>query len=184
MKINEFKIAFVGGIHGVGKSSFSSEAARILKIPRISASTLITQQLKAPAAINKRVKDVAENQNALILAIEAQSDLGVSFILDGHFCVFNSSSHIQRISSETFRQLAPVSVVILTDEASAIRQRLNNRDHKDFPTEILDELQKAEISHAKTVCNQWNIPIFVARPSEHKVALDFIHKHLNQKQGV
>jgi hypothetical protein len=39
----------------------------------LSASELITQQRIAPVAINKRVEDVAENQDALITAIELHS---------------------------------------------------------------------------------------------------------------
>jgi adenylate kinase len=184
-KINEFRIAFVGGIHGVGKSLFSSRASEILKIPRLSASELITQQRKAPAAINKRVQDVRENQDALISAIESHPINGRKFILDGHFCVFDSLDVIHKISIGTFRELAPVAVVVLLDEINRIQERLCVRDKRDIPLDVLNRLQISECDHAEMVCDNLKIPMCLAQPSKHETALQFMADHINQQiQGL
>lgn len=173
MHINEFKILFIGGIHGVGKTVFSERASRMLKIPRLNASTLITEQRKAPAAINKRVQSVEENQHALVTAIESSPIQGRQLILDGHFCVFDSSDAIRRVPLETFQTLSPIAVVVLHDDVNSIRERLEKRDNREFSFELLNGLQKAEIEHAAEVCNLLNIPLCSASASEHETAFAF-----------
>jgi adenylate kinase len=132
MNINEFKIIFVGGIHGVGKSQFSNRASQILRIPHFSASELITKQRKAPAAINKRVEDVGDNQDALITAIESHSIKDTKFILDGHFCVFDSADIVQTIPIKTFQKLSPAAVIVLLDEVGRIQHSRQGGDWRSF----------------------------------------------------
>jgi adenylate kinase len=173
MKINEFSIVFIGGIHGVGKTIFSERASQMLKVPHFSASSLITEQRKAPAAINKRVQSVGENQNALITAIEANGIQSKQFLLDGHFCVFDSSDLINKVPLETFRTLAPIAVVVLFDDVNQIQERLEKRDKRKFNFELLNDLQKAELENAEEVCSLLKIPICSASASEHNKALQF-----------
>ncbi len=179
MKINEFKIIFVGGIHGVGKSQFSNRASQIFRIPHLSASELITKQRKSPAAINKRVEDVGDNQDALITAIESHSIKDTKFILDGHFCVFDSADIVQTIPIRIFQKLSPAAVIVLLDEVGRIQERLRLRDNGDFQSELLTKLQKTEREHAEFVCGNLKIPIFLALPSEHEAAIQFVTNHLN-----
>ena len=177
MNINEFSIVFVGGIHGVGKTVFSERASQMLRIPRLNASTLITEQRKAPAAINKRVQSVEENQNALITAIESSPIQSKQFLLDGHFCVFDSSDLIKRVPSDTFRKLAPIAVILLFDDVCKIQERLESRDKRKFDFELLNGLQKAELEHAGEVCSLLKIPMCLASESEHDKALQFVVGH-------
>ena len=179
MKINEFQIIFIGGIHGVGKSMFSEKISNFLKIPCLSASKLITEQRKAPAAVNKRVQSVEENQNALITAIELSSIKTRQIFLDGHFCVFDSSDLIRKILLETFRMLSPSAVVLLTDEVEHIRQRLENREGRKFSQELLADLQKVELEHASEVCRVLNIPMCVAEATQHDNAQEFVATRFN-----
>jgi len=180
VKITEFKILFVGGIHGVGKSGLSNVATKELGIPRLSASELITQQTKAPAALNKRVQDVEKNQDALIAAIESISIKNPKFLLDGHFCVFDSSDTVRRIPLETFKTLGPIAVIVFFDDIDLIQERIRVRDGKVIRAELLDSLQQAEVNHAKEVCSVLKIPICLVRPTEHKSAMDFAKRHLNK----
>ncbi len=174
MKINEYRIIFVGGIHGVGKSRFIETASRIIEIPSLSASRLITDQRKSPAAIKKRVQNVEENQDALISAIESHPIDGKKFILDGHFSIFDSSDLIRKIPIETFQKLAPAAVVILLDDVDQIQKRLWLRDKRSFQPDLLNKLQQAEREHAENVCRQMEIPLFPARPAEHETAIQFM----------
>ena len=179
MKINEFRIIFVGGVHGVGKSEFSNMVSHTLGISHLSASELISQQRKAPAAISKRVQDVGGNQDALITAIESHPIDGRKFILDGHFCVFDSLGMIQKIPIETFRKLAPVAVVVLLDEVDQIQERLRIRDKKNSQPELLKQLQNTEREHAEMVCSHLKIPMCLARSSEYERAIQFTTNHMN-----
>lgn len=180
MKINEFQIIFVAGVHGVGKTVFSERLSRALGVPRLSASMLIAEHIKAPAATNKRVKNVEANQDALVAAIESHPINSKQFILDGHFCVFDSSDTVKKVSPEVFKTLAPVVVVLLHDEIQEIHKRLESREAKKFDIELLNRLQKTEIEHANEVCNLLDIPMFQALPSEHEQALCFAGEHLTE----
>jgi adenylate kinase len=178
MNIKEFGIIFIGGIHGVGKTDFSAKASKALDIPCLSASKLIADQRNAPAAINKRVQSVEKNQNALITAIESQNIRGKNFLLDGHFCVFDSTDFVKKVPFGTFRTLAPVAIIVLHDDVDRIRERLQKRDKRTFSTELLNRLQETELEYANEVCNLLKIPMCQARTSEQDKAVRFAASHL------
>lgn len=178
MNIKDLRILFVGGIHGVGKTQFSTRTADDLNMTRLSASALITQQRNAPAAVNKRVHNVVENQGALIAAIEAQPIQSERILLDGHFCVFDVDDRIQRIPVKTFQELAPVGVVLLYDEVATIQVALRKRDGREFTTAVLKELQENEREHAEQICRSLEIPLHACRPTEYASARQFIERRV------
>lgn len=180
MRNNDIRIVFIGGVHGVGKTLFAEKASQIVGVSRFSASSLISEQRKAPAAINKRVRNVGDNQTELIAAIEAQPIRAMQILLDGHFCVLDSSDAIRTVPIETFQQLAPVAVVVLLDEVERIQKRLQERDHREFSVRLLADLQNAEREHAEVVCKKLRIPICPACASESHKALEFVAKHINK----
>jgi adenylate kinase len=181
MKISELRIVFVAGMHGVGKTVFSERASQLLGVTRLSASELIAGYMGAPAAINKRVQNVKENQNALIEAIESRQLNDTRLILDGHFCVLDSSDLIQKIPIETFQGLAPVAAIVLCDDIGQIQKRLRIRDQAEFASGLLNDLQLAEIEHAEKVCSLLTIPICLAHTGEYEKALEFATRHLKGK---
>lgn len=179
MRINDIRIVFIGGIHGVGKTLFSEQASKAVGIPRLNASTLITEQMKAPAAINKRVCNVEDNQTALIEAIESHPLRAERILLDGHFCVFDSSGSIATVPTETFRRLSPTAVVVLLGEVELVQQRLRERDKREFSIKVLTDLQNAERKHAKDVCRTLKVPLCLVEASDHPRALEFVARHIN-----
>lgn len=180
MRINDIRIVFVGGIHGVGKTHFSDQASKVLGVPHLNASTLIAERRKAPAAVGKRVQNVEDNQAALVAAIESHSVQLGRVLLDGHFCLLDAAGSVVSIPIETFRRLAPVAVVVLLGDIEVIQQRLRDRDRGEFSINLLSNLQSAECTHAETVCSQLNIPMCLVRhASEHSVALEFMARHIN-----
>jgi adenylate kinase len=134
---------------------------------------LITAQRNAPAAIDKRVSSVGDNQDALVKAIESSSIQTRQFLLDGHFCVFDTSDSIQRVPLQTFKTLAPVGVILLFDEVKRIQERLEKRERRKFSLELLESLQQAELEHADKVCKVLNIPLCSVAATEHDNAHQF-----------
>jgi len=179
MRINDIRIVFIGGIHGVGKTLFSERASKVVGVPRLSASTLITEQRKAPAAICKRVGNVGSNQTALIEAIESHPLQAKRIVLDGHFCVFDSSGSIVTVPTETFRRLSPVALVVLLEDVEVIQQRLRERDKGEFSVKVLTDLQNAERKHAEVVSRTLKVPLCLVGTSEHPKALEFVARHIN-----
>ena len=62
------KILFVGGIHGVGKSTLCDSICERMNVAHHSASELISKFVKVSHSANKRVTDVGKNQDVLIAA--------------------------------------------------------------------------------------------------------------------
>lgn len=171
-------LIFIGGIHGVGKSSFCSEIAAALNIQHFSAGELIRRQREVAALPDKRVFDVNGNQNLLVAAIEALSIGEASVLLDGHFCVLNSSEEIVRIPIRTFEQLAPLAVLVISDDIRKIQERLRFRDRKNHSIEILQALQDAELAHANDVCSAIKTTLRRVQPDMLSNAKEFIAQQL------
>lgn len=167
---------FIGGIHGVGKSHFSSQLGSILKMPYFSAGDLISKWKKDSAHPDKRVKDIVDNQDSLIAAIQELGLSSFSFILDGHFCVLDAAGNIQKIPMETFKALAPECVILLVDDVLAIQKRLYQRDGKEHPSDKLESMQRAETKYAGQVCEHLKIPIEILHSPDVPRAKQFFLK--------
>ena len=65
----------LGGVHGVGKSYFCKMLEQQIRITTYSASTLIADQKNSELTKNKFTKNISENQQHLITAIEASREI-------------------------------------------------------------------------------------------------------------
>lgn len=77
---------FLGGVHGVGKSSMCTEVAGKIELEFFSASSIISQE-KTSRSLDSRttVHDMKDNQYLLLRGIEKIKRQRNLFILDGHF---------------------------------------------------------------------------------------------------
>lgn len=156
-------IIFVGGIHGVGKSKLCREFATEFGLTHIIASDLI-KSLKTTQT-SKRVKDVGENQSTLIEALEKRILHGKANLLDGHFCLLGENDEIQEIPKSTFQDISPIAALVLYEDITIIKSRLEGRDGNFYKTSLLTKLQEHEIQHAKLVCESLNIPLQITKPN-------------------
>lgn len=172
------KLLFVGGIHGIGKSTFSKSVASSLGVSCLSSGQLISQYLSAVLSSEKGVDHVSENQAFLLQALRSSSDKG-PLILDGHFCLLDKADAIQAIPEIIFKEISPSAVIVLHDNVEAIRSRLLKRDNRDHTERTLREFQEAELNHAKHVCETFHFPLRLIGPEEFQVGVAFARKHLN-----
>lgn len=105
--LSQHKVIFLGGIHGVGKSTLASHLATALDGETISASQLIGEARQGNLTWDseKRVKAISENQALLIAAFKDRIWSASVIILDGHFTLKNADGEIDRISLEVFQAL-------------------------------------------------------------------------------
>jgi adenylate kinase len=146
------ELFFVGGIHGVGKSSLCSKVASEFNLQHAIAGDLIRRHHEIAATVDKCVADVGKNQDALVNAIQAMPVQDTPVLLDGHFCVLDSAEEIIRIPIQTFKQLSPIAALVVYDDVERIQERLQNRDGRSYSTGKLAALQNAELAHAREVC--------------------------------
>jgi adenylate kinase len=178
MTIDRPELVFVGGIHGVGKSTFSNSVASTLGISCLNAGQLISQYQNADRSAEKAVEDVALNQVDLIEALRYSSRISSPFLLDGHFCLVNKADAVEPIHENTFKEIAPIAAIVLRDNVERIRARLRRRDNREYSENKLREFQDAELKHARHICDVLRLPLQVISPEDVAIGESFVRKHL------
>lgn len=170
-------IVFVGGVHGVGKSTFANSIRE--KCPNmecLSCSTIIKWENPA----NKEVKDESETQNALLSNLSYFIDLDKSYVLDGHFCLLTEQGGIESIPIDVFEAISPSMIVVLKEKPCIICKRLAERDSRHFSLELITEFQNQELNSAIEVAESLGVPYVVCdRDNKTSVIQDiknFIYK--------
>lgn len=154
-------IIFVGGIHGVGKGYICSELTKSYNIRHLVSSEV----LQWDKGNEKRVKDVDLTQNILLENLKKIISPDEKYLLDGHFCLLNIDNTIQDIPFNTFREINPIFIILITDELLQIKERLDKRDNKIYDIELLDKFQKREIKYAKTIADELGIECIEISPN-------------------
>lgn len=154
----ERKIIFIGGIHGVGKSTMCNELSKKCNMAEYSCGTLIRKvNDKLLRKEDKRVHNINMTQNALIQGVKEFVQES-NIILDGHFCLLNDSKSVERIPEYVFEELKPAIIIVLVRDAIEIEKSLLARDNIDYTYDILNAFQQKEILYAKELATKLNIP--------------------------
>ena len=153
------KIHFIAGVHGVGKSTYCNELAKKYGIAHYSASDLIKQWNRSVINDDKKVIDIAKNQDILISAIN-EYVIEDTILLDGHFCLLDMEGIPQKVPKSTFEQLALASVTLMHDDVEAILARIGSRDSHVHNQKIFNELQKLEMAHAEELSRSIGFPLY------------------------
>lgn len=157
---------FVGGVHGVGKSTCCAQVAEDLDCLHVTASDVIRNQKSAAIADNgKHVADVAGNQALLLRGFDRvrQAASGRPILLDGHFSLRDGNGHIQLVSVEVFVGLGVSHLVCFIDDPEAIRSRVRLRDRLDPDSQQLAALQAAELGNAHHISLSLPAPLAVLK---------------------
>lgn len=152
-------IIFVGGAHGVGKSSLCGQAANALNLTHLSAGKLIQEFHSENSGSTKLVGDVTGNQDALLRQLAKYGDKEQVILLDGHFCVFDTDRRVQPIPLNIFTRISPVGLILVTEKAEEIERRLSERDGSSFSIEEVTRLCDGERKHASSISMSLNVPL-------------------------
>jgi adenylate kinase len=147
-------IVFVAGVHGVGKTTFTQKISTKLGVPTFSAGSLINSHRDRIASADKRVANVAANQDVLVEAVHSLALTAPLIILDGHFCVRDKSGAVNRIPLTTYESLNIRLAIILHEDPEVIQDRLYGRDGTNHTSEDIAVLQTAEIDHGTKIAKQ------------------------------
>jgi adenylate kinase len=175
-------ISFIGGIHGVGKSTICKKICADLNIQYLSASEVLKWKELNTDHKNKKVENISLTQNRLIDNLIKLVDPHKHYLLDGHYCLLDKESNITEIPFETFELINPASLHIITGEVSEIKSRLENRDKRLYDYELLDSMQKQEIKYALELSKKLNINISICKEGDIGEIINLLNKTISVRQ--
>lgn len=161
---SKFKnIVFIGGIHGVGKSSICKEIVEVLGWQHLTASEVLKWK-----NISKQVENIGANQNRLISGLKNIIKPDAYYLLDGHFCLLDKSNKVSQIPESTFVDINPMALCLITDDVLSIKSRLEARDNKEYDASILSNMQVSEQHYAEQLSKKLNINLHVGTPQSYQ----------------
>ncbi|TNJ36744.1 AAA family ATPase [Prosthecochloris vibrioformis] len=155
---NPSSLIFVGGIHGVGKTTICRKAFEPLGYHCVTASSLISAY-GCRTDTNKRVDNVSNNQHALVEQLALEKKRHCRILLDGHFTLINSQEDIEPIDCSVFQKMHLTHLILFKGNPSEIARRLEIRDGREWNPEFISSFQQAEEQHARHVSDSIGIPL-------------------------
>lgn len=159
-------IAFIGGIHGVGKGTICKIIANDLGYTHITASEILKWEDINRDKNKKEVSDVLNTQDRLIDGLKSLLVPKTKYLLDGHYCLTKINGIIAQIPVEIFKQINPFSLNLIIDEVTEIQKRLKKRDGRVYNKIWLSKFQDAEIFHAKQVSIILGVRLNICKPTD------------------
>jgi adenylate kinase len=175
------RIAFIGGIHGVGKSTICRHVCSELNLEYLSASELLKWKDINEDAKNKKVKDIPDTQNRLILGLTNTLQKDKNYLLDGHYCLLNSDNEVVNVPLDTFKKINPFSLNIILGDISEIKKRLEMRDNMPYDYNLLERLQSEELTYAKQMSKTLGITLNIGTQKDYSELLLLLSENLKAK---
>lgn len=151
---------FIGGVHGVGKTTICKASLDPLGFDCISASELIRRHVTMHKT-DKRVRNVGKNQDVLVAESNKEKSKSLLYGLDGHYCLLNKDGVIERLSIEVFRSLGFDLLALVDSTVDEVVKRLQARDGTKWSKKTVAALMSAERTHARRVAKALNMPLVV-----------------------
>lgn len=181
MDKTENRIVFIGGIHGVGKSTICRHICSELNLEYLSASELIKWANLNEDTKNKKVRDILETQNRLILGLTNTIQRRKNYLLDGHYCLLNSDNEIVKVPLATFEEINPISINLILGDISEIKNRLEFRDNRHYDFTLLERFQDEEMTYAKYLSKTLGKTLNIGTKNDYYDLLFLLHKTLSEK---
>ena len=154
-------IVFVAGIYGVGKSTLCEKLGHSIGIPCFSAGDLISALNGETYGRNKAVVNKERTQDILVAAVRDRLQKDKTFILAGHFCIFDKSFNVERLPESVF-SLMPISkVVLLESDVTKVCENLRYRDSRCYPLDALKSLKQCEKMQCEKITKQLGLPLYI-----------------------
>lgn len=149
---------FIGGVHGVGKTSLCQRLAPALAARHITASDLIRHGAAMEDQGEKAVSNLDGNQLHLLRALGDLRRTDETILLDGHFCLFSPEPHVARIPVGVFASIDPAAILLVEAPPSLIKRRLEQRDGRSYDLQLLEDFSGQEREHAQLVSASLSVP--------------------------
>ncbi|WP_294216108.1 ATP-binding protein [uncultured Chryseobacterium sp.] len=153
-------IIFIGGVHGSGKGTICREITSKYKIKHLTASDVLKWN-DISEKNSKKVINIKETQNRLIVNLGKITNTDEVYLLDGHFCLLNSLNQPEKIPIQTFIDINPRKIILVIADSSEIKSRLEIRDNKAYQQSLIEDFQNLEIEYANEISKKLLKPILI-----------------------
>ena len=123
-------ISFIGGIHGVGKSTICRNICQQTAFEYLSASDLIKWNEINTDVHNKKVINIPGTQDLLIDGLRRSTLVDKNYLLDGHYCLLDSYFKITPVPIETFQAMKLMSLHIVIGNVMEIKKQAGDKRRK------------------------------------------------------
>lgn len=154
-------VIFIAGIYGVGKSTLCDKLKEKFNVSSFSAGDLISEINGETYGKNKVVKDKNENQNILISAVKKKLEEQPTFLLAGHFCIFNKSCDVEVLPDFVFKEIPISKIILLEADVQRVVDNIKQRDSKAYGIEAVERLALAERTQAESTSAMLGIPLYI-----------------------
>lgn len=151
-------LIFVGGVHGVGKTTICQNVFAPLGYRCMMASSLIVAHGHRINK-NKRANNVPGNQAALVEQLVVEKSRHNRLLLDGHFTLLNGEGRIEPIDISVFQDMHPSLLILIKGNAVEIVKRLEARDGRRWSQQFVASFQTEEEKYAQHVSNTLGVPL-------------------------
>ncbi|MEQ6121374.1 ATP-binding protein [Reichenbachiella sp. MALMAid0571] len=166
-------LVFIGGIHGVGKGTICDKICEQTNFVHITASEILRwDEISKPD--NKKVVNIQNTQDRLITGLRKTLKKNKDYLLDGHFCLFNSEGEVENVPIETFKNIAPKLISVVTTEINLIKERLEKRDSKAYDFHVLKNMQNSEKEYAREIALKLTVPFFEIKDGDYSKLINLI----------
>ena len=174
---------FVGGVHGVGKTTFLNKTLGYCGFTCFSASDLIKRH-KLEIRKDKVVSDITGNQSGLIIESIKESSKHRLYAIDGHFTLLSKGGKVQPISREVFSELKLDCLMLILASCEEIQSRISSRDGIKWSKSLIRSFIRAEECQAEAIAKNLQIPLLKIENSDSyvwKKTKQFLQKVLLDK---
>lgn len=166
-------LIFVGGIHGAGKHTICSIICQQTNLIHLTASEILKwDEISQPS--NKKVENIQDTQYRLISGLNKVLKKKEAYLLDGHFCLFNSKGDIERVPMETFKKIAPKLIVVVTANVELVKSRLTERDGMNYNLALLNSMQTSEKEYARQISLKLKVPFMEVKDGNYQSLIKFL----------
>jgi adenylate kinase len=157
-----FCLYFIGGMFAAGKSTLCQALSGLLPAEHLKASELIGYAPNPKDATGKATDQVLSNQDSLIAALDHRRAAPATVLLDGHFCLLDTTYNVVRLSVNVFQRIQPSALVLVESTPSEIFYRIKQRGGKEMDPALIRTMLKAEREHGKDISDALGVPIMTA----------------------
>lgn len=160
-------IIFIGGVHGSGKGTICKSIKGKTEFIHLTASEVLKWE-ELNSQEEKKVANINQMQDRLVYNLNKVVKFNKKYLLDGHYSLLNKDGAPEKIPLQTFKDIDPIKLILVTAEPKVIKERLESRDSKYYDIKLIEDFQNLEFKYANQLSQILESPILIINSEKFK----------------